>query len=163
MVLCAERFVPYPEEARLQKEENAAIESLEKCKEIKGRLTTAETRELATLKVLFALKFEDKEFSFYDWNCMNLGTKWGICYSELLKEHYRKNGKGRLIYTFQTAWSPCLPVIKAMSNKFPKLHFTMKYYEAGSGFKGTFICKKGKVIKNQQKDYHPQWRTARGG
>jgi len=88
----------------------------------------------------------------YEWRCKNWGTKWGIYDCELVIESLvQKNGK--LQYRFNTAWSPPLPLIKAMSDMFPGLIFKLCYFEAGMGFKGVYIAEGGEVIKNVESKY----------
>lgn len=86
----------------------------------------------------------------YEWCIENWGTKWGISHSNLVDE-----SENRLTYALDSAWSPPLPVIQKMSEVFPELTFKLKYYESANGFKGTFMAKGGKVIKNEySEDYH---------
>ena len=88
----------------------------------------------------------------FQWCLENWGTKWGIydCKIEY-KDFGIRNGK--LKYRFNTAWAPPLPIIKAMSDKFPTLRFRLNYFEFGMGFKGTYIVKNGEVIKDVQSKY----------
>lgn len=84
----------------------------------------------------------------YDWCVKNRGTKWNFCETVLCKETEKK-----LVYSFDTAWSPPIPVIQKMAERFPELRFKLNYYECGSGFKGTLICEKGKTVKNETLNY----------
>lgn len=77
----------------------------------------------------------------YNWCCVNWGTKWNFGDVELKVT----NSSHR--YTFDTAWSPPLPIIFAMSELYPHLLFTLKYYEQGMGFSGVLRMKDGKIIK----------------
>jgi len=86
----------------------------------------------------------------YTWCIENWGTKWGICHAEIDREDYKY---GELSYVFDTAWSPCYPVILKMSKMFPKLKFSMRYFEGGMGFNGLFECEKGKEKTMLQGDY----------
>jgi hypothetical protein len=90
----------------------------------------------------------------YEWCIENWGTKWGIYDGELVNER-----EGGLTYRFQSAWSPPIPVIKKMSEMFPKLLFTLRYYECGMEFKGTLTCKNGKPLSFKESKY----RGNRGG
>ena len=92
----------------------------------------------------------------YEWCKENWGTKWGICEPTEPVVYPKKN---KLFYAFQTAWSPPIPIILAMSKKFERLKFTLKYYEGANCFKGTYICKNGVVISQTDKEY----RGSRGG
>jgi len=84
----------------------------------------------------------------YDWCIENWGTKWGLYDFSPVKEF-----KSSAVVSFQTAWSPALPVIQKMSEMFPELSFTLKYFECGGGFKGVYECKAGKVLKNETSKY----------
>jgi hypothetical protein len=90
----------------------------------------------------------------YEWCCENWGTKWGLYDCALLYEK-----KSSVKYRFLSAWSPPLPVIKKMSELFPELRFTLRYYECGAGFKGVFECKGGAV----KADTGGPYRGDRGG
>ena len=52
-----------------------------------------------------------------------------------------------------------VPVIEALSEKYPKNKFSLRYYEAGLGYKGRFAVKGGQVLENYQGEY----RGRRGG
>lgn len=135
-----ENFVPYPEEVYEEEKERITIKNLRK----KGK-----NGEANKLEILYKLKGY-KEFDWYNWNIQMWGTKWNSHYT---KEPIEKGNK--LFYNFDTAWSPPLPVVLAMSQMFPNLYFKIKYYEQGMGFYGTFECKAGVVIKDIYKNnYH---------
>ena len=84
----------------------------------------------------------------YGWCCKNWGTKWG-CY-RITKIKMPRS----LHYSFDSAWSPPLPVIKAMGKLFPSLRFHLFYREHGECLQGHFICKGGKIIKNSSSKYY---------
>ena len=64
-----------------------------------------------------------------------------------------KEKTGELLYRFNTAWSPIIPVIKKMGEMFKKLEFELRYFEQGMGFNGLFRMKQGKVIDNLSGEY----------
>ena len=84
----------------------------------------------------------------YEWCIENWGTKWGICDPVLTDK-----SEDELHYRFDTAWSPCTPVIFKMSELFPALTFEMEYFEGGMGFSGYYCVKNGDVIKDATADY----------
>lgn len=94
----------------------------------------------------------------YEWCCNNWGTKWGIYDAVILSENFKKK-VGTIKYKFLSAWSPPLPVIKAMSEQFPSLTFKLKCYECGMQFQGTFIIKNGKELIHK----YSQYSGSRGG
>lgn len=90
----------------------------------------------------------------YEWCCRNWGTKWNFSDVSL-------TWKPRsLLYSFQTPWGPPIPVIIKMSQMFPHLRFTLKYYEAGMGFSGKMVLKNGQIIKETENE---KYRGGRGG
>jgi hypothetical protein len=133
------KFVPYPDNFKQADEEARKVE-----------------KETGT----FATK-DGFNNGGYDWCLENWGTKWGICHAELisLKEIKSAVGKAKLFYTFDCAWSPATPVIVKMSVMFPTLTFYLRYYEAGMGFKGKFVCKNGAILCDEDGDY----KGSRGG
>lgn len=86
----------------------------------------------------------------YEWCCKEWGTKWGF-YS-LSKWTKVKTGRKASI-TFNTAWSPAIPLFKAMAKKFPNITLTVKYFEQGMQFQGVFKAKGGEVLEDSTKPY----------
>ena len=85
---------------------------------------------------------------WYEWDINNWGTKWNFC-DATVTEFFED---GELVYHFETAWSPPIPVIIKMGEMFPQLRFELDYIEEGMAFKGTLIIDKGKIIKDVQCD-----------
>lgn len=84
----------------------------------------------------------------YEWCISNWGTKWGMYnFSELIF------GKTFATVSFQSAWAPPLPLILKASEMFPKLVLTLKYYEMGAGFKGTYKVQGGRVLSESETKY----------
>jgi len=90
----------------------------------------------------------------YWWCLKNWGTKWGICES-CLNEHWvsSRSQHAELMYEFATAWSPPKKIINAMSQKFPTLAFTLKYFERGCEFNGRYEVENGVVLDDRCADY----------
>jgi len=127
------KFIPYPEKWELMDKIYNSIKDFSK-----------EPRDILGREI-----HDGFNHGGHDWCRKHWGTKWGICCPELVRETSRS-----LFYRFETAWSPPIPIIKAMSKKFPTLRFTLKYYESGMAFKGVYIVKAGKVIKDLTGEYH---------
>ena len=90
----------------------------------------------------------------YEWCIDNWGTKWNavnVTDVEIDDE--------QATFTFDTAWSPPLPVIQAFSKMFPEHEFNIEYYEAGIGFCGQARYVAGEEIYDNCQDY----RGNRGG
>lgn len=74
------------------------------------------------------------------------GTKW-----DLTEEESREVANQLIevgIASFDTAWSPPIGVIKALSARFPDDEFTLSYYEGGMGFWGVANFSAGEVDDN---------------
>lgn len=150
-VLDTEKFIPYPTKykemdeisRRIERDRQKYLESLG----FKGNNEAIQHyREMAYK--LYPDKKDGYNSGGYEWCLKNWGTKWGICRPDLTGDTDKK-----LHYFFQTAWSPPNPIIKKMSEMFPKLTFTLKYWEAGSGFRGIFKVKADEVIKSETYAY----------
>ena len=74
--------------------------------------------------------------NWYDWSWENWGTKWNACFAEVY---------GNSI-AFETAWSPCSPVISALAEQFPEAEFCYRYEEPGMLFCGAEEYRKGKLV-----------------
>jgi hypothetical protein len=85
--------------------------------------------------------------NWYNWCISNWGTKWDVSESSLVS-----NKKNKLVYYFNTAWSPPLQAIEKISESFPLLKFSIEYIEEGAGFRGEAILAKGKYILTESED-----------
>lgn len=94
--------------------------------------------------------------NWYDWNVTNWGTKWDVAVSdneqypetELINE---EDWSDRLIYSFNTAWSPPLPAIATLSEQYPNLEFTLSYEEeTGWGGEIEFLNGQDTVLENYE-------------
>jgi len=94
----------------------------------------------------------------YEWCINNWGTKWGIYNAELTKQKLAGK-RSQVNYTFESAWSPAIPIIHAMSLKYPDLSFKLKYYEMGCAFKGVYEVEGGNILK----DIRAPYKGNRGG
>jgi hypothetical protein len=77
---------------------------------------------------ILAAPYED---AGYDWENKYWGCKWGSCETRLQAED------GRLVYTFDTAWSPPLELLETVAKDWPALRFVLDYEEPGVGLKGS--------------------------
>lgn len=81
---------------------------------------------------------EDAErpwFDWYEWHCKFWGTKWNSCDTALsLSED-----ETVLYLWFNTAWSPCHPVIDKLRVLEPKLKIKHYFLETGMGIAG-YTC-----------------------
>lgn len=81
----------------------------------------------------------------YDWCVRNWGTKWRACEVSINDKRV----------TFQTAWSPPVPVIAALHKKFPTLTLSLEFFECGVGYSGgvTFYSKED--YYDEDKEWEP--------
>ena len=90
---------------------------------------------------------------WYSWQIANWGCKWGpYTDSSSLDTNMYKNGKGKLVYSYDTPWSPPTQWIINTSKLFPTLKFENWCHEPGEGFKGTQIIMNGFIIKDNIMD-----------
>jgi len=146
-------FVPYPEEWR--KLDEAYWGGWEKLRELNDKLERAESEEE---KQRIRKEIEEVRKNMpekdaynqggYEWCCERWGTKWNAVRVDLIER------KRSLVYIFDTAWSPPIPVVRKMSEMFPNLLFTLKYWEGGVGFKGVFKVKGGEVLRDETTSYY---------
>lgn len=69
-------------------------------------------------------KHEDGVVCWYEWNVQNWGTKWGAYDLEIRDDSTVK---------FETAWSHPLPVMEALSRKFPHKGLVVQYADEDFG------------------------------
>ena len=76
--------------------------------------------------------------TWYGWCNDNWGTKWNaysVSTPELLSD--------RATIRFNTAWSPAIPVIVKLSDLFPLLELTLRYFDDGWNFAGEAFFEAG--------------------
>ena len=69
--------------------------------------------------------------NWYDWCVKNWGTKWDV------EGQAAGVSKGKLGYTFDSAWAPPSQALQKISEMYPTLKFTLTFSEEGMGFSGT--------------------------
>lgn len=89
---------------------------------------------------------------WYGWSIANWGTKWNACDGSVLRDN--KKRRRSVALSFSTAWSPPVPVITALIEKFPKLQFKLKYWECGACYQGVLAGEEGVVTEDESGDYH---------
>ena len=155
-LLSANKFIPYPEEfVNLDKKAKEYDEA--RAKYEKSLQKNGESEKEARIKAYmdFPSIKDGYNSGGYDWCVKNWGTKWGMYETELIEENLNEDQDewNNLFYTFQSAWSPPLPVIRKMSELFPTLEFDLRYFEGGSGFNGMFQMRNGKVLSDKRAEY----------
>ena len=90
----------------------------------------------------------------YDWRVTNWGTKWSACHIDVEGPEAGYDPKtAQVIFHFDTAWSPPLPVIAKAAELFPALRFDLRYFECGGQFNGMFYCSEGKTVSDESGPY----------
>jgi len=84
----------------------------------------------------------------HEWCAEHWGTKWGLCHVKLITAPWEwrfgsvcNKDKITLEYSFDTVWSPPVPLIKKMGEMFPELKFDLRYF--GDGINGYFAMENG--------------------
>ena len=93
----------------------------------------------------------------YEWCIKNWGTKWNACHLDAYDPNPEDLGykdEGELLFKFDTAWSPPIPVIKKMGKEFPNLKLTLLYFETGCAFNGILRIENGKITEDQCSKYY---------
>jgi len=134
-VLDHEQFIPYPQKFKDLDKEDANCSF---------NLGEGENKEKDKDKLVDGL-------NGYDWCLKYYGTKWGICEPNLNSD----DNDDELVYLFETAWSPPLPIIKKMGEMFKSLNFSLEFEESGCDFMGNFCVEDGEIINDETRAYEP--------
>ncbi len=100
----------------------------------------------------------DTEYNWYEWNTSKWHTKWDAC-----SVNIEEAPDNSLNISFETAWSPPIPVFKAMTAQFPNLKFDFSWEEEqewggeATGRNGVFNIVQEWDIPTSHEDY-----TSRG-
>ena len=139
-VLDANKIIPYPEEF-------AILDRL-----ATGELRAEDIPQAVMLKLTgYDLNKDGYNQGGYEWCVNNWGTKWGFVDATLAESEYK--GTTTLEYTFNTAWSPPIPLIKKLGEMFPQVEIELRYFEGGAGFNGILVIKEGKVVTDKCSEY----------
>jgi hypothetical protein len=142
-VLDFNQIIPYPSDwAEMDK----------KAREAEKRLfaMTEQERQAVLAKDPHALDLPKDGFNSggYEWCVKNWGVKWNAGGGIL------KRSKRSLFYRFETAWAPPLPVVQALSRKYPTARVTIKFYEMGMAFQGRFVFRDGEILDQFEGKYY---------
>ncbi len=98
----------------------------------------------------------------YEWKCKHWGCKWNA--ADVKRRDY-----GPICITFQTAWSPPVPIIQSLGDKFPDVTFSLEYFERGMEFMGglTIYCQEEaeeRELPGRRVEWHSKgYKGMRGG
>lgn len=87
------------------------------------------------------------------WADAHWGSKWNACEIGWLTDEDAA-GRGSVhAVGFSTAWSPPVPVVVALSARFPRLALRLAYDEPLGGFRGFMAASGGMVIASKREEY----------
>ena len=92
-----------------------------------------------------------------DWGRKHWGTKWGDCYTDLVKKDPEN-----LLFYFESAWSPPVEGFTKVAKDFPELLFYLTYEEPGMCFEGYARWMHGDLIAELSQDSQ-SWPTTEYG
>lgn len=105
-------------------------------------------------------QYLDNETDGYTWCIHNWGTKWDIydeCFlsgedlvNDALESHESMDDI-EIVYSFNTAWSPCVPFVQKIGPMFPDLDFELTYCELGCQYAGKLTVHNN-LIKHEEYD-----------
>ena len=89
--------------------------------------------------------------NWYDWSLSNWGTKWDCtdCYIDNFNKISNTKFK-QLKYYFLTAWSPPIPWLNKVVEKYKTINFEFEYIEEAMDFAGKIICSNGLLVLHEQ-------------
>ena len=123
--LSLNNFVPTPEELLTGPAPNLKRDD-ETDEEHKARMQTLKDRYGYT--------------DWFDWRIAHWGTKWDV-----QAEVNYEEGDCSAVFTFDSAWSPPIEWLEAVSRLYPELHFSLKYDEPGMTFMGCARGSQGEI------------------
>ena len=89
--------------------------------------------------------------NWYDWAYANWDTKWGACDIIFGDEGFDEKSS-KITLDWQSAWSPCVGLIKNISQQFPALLFGFHMTEEANFFAGFMVIKNGTVLDEYEYD-----------
>jgi len=92
---------------------------------------------------------------WYEWSCATWGTKWPADLCGWMSPARAAKREAAQVAYFDTAWSPPVPVIVALSERFPLLCLRLSFYEE-DGWNGFVTVERGEITA--QKDETCNWR-----
>lgn len=95
---------------------------------------------------------------WYEWSCAKWGTKWNAC-----DVTFTLNSPTELYLSFNTAWSPPIPVIDKIAELFPFATIEHKYEEEGMGFYGLRSYENGELTSDEEGEMNCEYRRTNWG
>lgn len=134
-----DRFVPYPEEFRLA---DAAADAWERGNADRPDVNWADCPP------------DGFDAGGCDWCVENWGTKWNAVGTRVEgPAEGDEDGTDRVMYHFDTPWTPPIPLVRKAAHFFPGLAFELRYFERGRGFNGILRCEGGEFVRDEVGPY----------
>lgn len=102
--------------------------------------------------------------NWYEWNIANWGTKWDASFGQPFialgdegmdpeksaEAHGVTDTPTVAVYKFDTAWTPPIPVLQAMSDQHTELEFVLRFAEVGNDYAGEMKWVSGVLIDEEE-------------
>lgn len=89
---------------------------------------------------------ESEKDNWYEWRIRNWGTKWELTPEACFTWTTSKS----IWYSFQTAWSPPLEAVAALSKRFPTHFMRIEFVERGMAMSGRVMYQAGFVLNGSR-------------
>jgi hypothetical protein len=112
--------------------------------------------ELADAVQVLIVKHGHKDW--YSWACDNWGTKWSAADAGWMSPARAVKRESHQVAYFNTAWGPPVPIIIALSERFPDAILRLEYCEHEGGFRGfiTFAAGAESASKHENFDIYEE-------
>lgn len=90
---------------------------------------------------------------WYSWACDHWGTKWSACRAGWMASARAAKREAHQVAYFDTAWGPPIPIIAALSQRFPNAIVRLTYCEPDGGFRGFTTFQAGAEIASKHERY----------
>ena len=146
----AETYVPIPEELRCTK--RVGYSSPERYRfDPKGRSPEELRRDWENLEWIPLTESEVRRLEeqygaadAWEWVLIHWGTKWD--FDDVRIEEI----EGGIVYLFNTAWSPPLPVLWVLTSLFPSLNFHLYYVDIQMPFEGVYEIQSREELRDDR-------------
>lgn len=95
---------------------------------------------------------EEQKENWYDWNTSNWGTKWDMETASIEYYDQHRETVWTIVVSFETAWSPPIEWIVAVSELYPNMVFGITYKEECMGAEGVFAVHNSVILQNERRE-----------
>lgn len=95
-----------------------------------------------------------------EWNVANWGTKWNAYSIKGPLADYSSESFSSAHIIFETAWSPPIPIMLALYNRFPNVSFTLSSFELGCQQYYEFSSVRQEYRDDEEGPYKPRQVTS---